>query len=453
MRAPRAPAPRSPSSTSASSGRSDSAAGSRSLCSARASSSRGPAASSASPAGSGDGASGPQAIQLRVDRGRAQPLLGRDQHERHRRQRHRLHPLAGPGDDRVAGAHLARHVAAQARGHLSQGRLADRRQPLRRTQHRRGVGAASAEAGGNRDALVDRDPQRRWPAARRPERGQRARRQVLALHAGADHLVAVGLLDRELVGEVDRGEQRRQRVHPVRPGRPDAQHQIHLRRGALGHRRSSSRRRNSSDESRSARASSGCPSSARAARAASRIPSGAPGARASEPASVLRRWANAACTSSDSRGRRAGAVAPEHHQRGVHVGLGVEHRARHLAHHLHLAGQLRQHRGGAVGLAARRRREAVPHLALHHRHEQGSRGQLLDGLEQHRRGHAVGQVGHHLGGRGLERAEVELHGVREVQGGVAERIERLAQRRLQRAIDLDHVQVRDARRQVFRKHP
>ncbi len=333
-------------------------------------------------------ARGPPArsVQLRVHRGRAQPARRRDEHERHGGSADRLHPLAGPATIAWPGAPGSARRFPGPRP-SSQGRLADRRQPPCAA---RSTAAASAlppprpAATGIRLSIVD--PQRRWLAAPPPgTRPARAPARFSPSTPGADHLVASrppSIV--ELVGQVDRGEQRRPGVHPVRPRRPDPQHQIHLRRGALGHRArrsepqwllpsSSARRANSCGESRSARVSSGCPSSASAARAASRIPSGAPGARASEPASVLRRWANAACTSADSRGRGAGAVAPEHHQRGVHVGLGVEHRARHLAHHLHLAGQLGQHRGGAVGLAARRRREAVPHLALHHRHEQASR--------------------------------------------------------------------------------
>ena len=68
-------------------------------------------------------------------------------------------------------------------------------------------------------------------------------------------------------------------------------------------------------------------------------------------------------------------------------------------------------------------------------------GQLLDRLQQHRGGHAVGQVRHDLGGRRLERGEVELHRVGQVQAGVGERRERVRERGLERAVDLHHVEV------------
>ena len=87
--------------------------------------------------------------------------------------------------------------------------------------------------------------------------------------------------------------------------------------------------------------------------------------------------------------RRRRAAAAQHHERGVHVRLGVEHGARHLAEHAHLAGELGEHRGRAVALPAGRRREPLRHLALHHRHPQPRLGQLGDRLEQHGRRDAV----------------------------------------------------------------
>ena len=55
-------------------------------------------------------------------------------------------------------------------------------------------------------------------------------------------------------------------------------------------------------------------------------------------------------------------------------------------------------------------------------------------------------------GGGLERREVESDRVGQVQRRVVERLERLGERRLERAVDLDHVQVGDPRRQVLAQH-
>ena len=52
-------------------------------------------------------------------------------------------------------------------------------------------------------------------------------------------------------------------------------------------------------------------------------------------------------------------------------------------------------------------------------------------------------------GAGLQRREVELDGVGEVQRRVRVRVERVAQRGLERAVELDDVDVRDARGQVL----
>ncbi len=79
-------------------------------------------------------------------------------------------------------------------------------------------------------------------------------------------------------------------------------------------------------------------------------------------------------------------------------------------------------------------------------------GQLLDRLEQHRRGDPVGEVRHDLRGHRLERGEVELHRVGQVEARVAERGERVRERGLERAVDLHHVQVAHARGQVLREH-
>ena len=193
----------------------------------------------------------------------------------------------------------------------------------------------------------------------------------------------------------------------------------------------------------------GSPSSASAARARARIVSGAPGASASEPASALRRCAKAAATSSRSArlGRRPGAPQPDQH--GVDVRRGREHRARHGPQHLHVAGELREHRRQAVGARAGRRGEALADLLLDHPDPALRAVELLDRAQDRAGRDAVGQVGDDLRRRRPQRAEVELHRVRDVQRDVVVGVDRVAQGRLQRAVELDDVQVGDARREVL----
>ena len=150
--------------------------------------------------------------------------------------------------------------------------------------------------------------------------------------------------------------------------------------------------------------------------------------------------------------RRPGRVPAQRHEHRVHPRLGAEHGARHPAHDLHRAGELGQHRGRAVALAPRRGREALAHLALDHGQPEVGGGHLLHRSQEDRRRDAVGQVGHHLAGRGIERREVEPHGVGQVQGGVGEGREGVAQRRLQGRVDLHHVHVPCSRGEVLREH-
>ena len=68
-------------------------------------------------------------------------------------------------------------------------------------------------------------------------------------------------------------------------------------------------------------------------------------------------------------------------------------------------------------------------------------------------GDPVGQVRDDLRRRGVQRAQVERHRVGEVQRRApGERVQRVAQRGLQRAVELDHVRVRDPRREVLGEH-
>ena len=148
-------------------------------------------------------------------------------------------------------------------------------------------------------------------------------------------------------------------------------------------------------------------------------------------------------------GRRRGCRAPQQDERRVDVRDRMEDGARHLAQEAHLTGELGEHGGRAVAAPAGRRREPVRNLALEHRHPERGLGQLGDRLEQHRGGDPVGQIRHDLPRRRVERAEVEPDGIGQMEIDVRERIERVAQRLLERAVDLDHVQVADARREVL----
>ncbi len=189
-----------------------------------------------------------------------------------------------------------------------------------------------------------------------------------------------------------------------------------------------------------------------AARARARTSAGAPGASASEPASALRRCANAAATSSRRSGSGAGPVRCEPDEHGVDVGHRREHRARHRAQDLHVAGELGEHRRQPVGARAGPGGEALADLLLDHPDPAPHVVELLDRAQDGARRDAVGQVGDDLRRRRRQRAQVELHRVGEVQRDVGERVDGVAQRRLERAVELDDVDVRDARREVLREH-
>ncbi len=64
--------------------------------------------------------------------------------------------------------------------------------------------------------------------------------------------------------------------------------------------------------------------------------------------------------------RRRGRRALQADEDGVHVRHRVEHRAGHRAQDAHAAGELREHGRRAVGRRPGRRRQPLPHLALHH---------------------------------------------------------------------------------------
>jgi hypothetical protein len=126
---------------------------------------------------------------------------------------------------------LTRHVGANTRGELAQGgrveRLAGR--AVGDPKHGGGVSASAAESGGDRDLLLDLDLQRRRRASSAlPEGGECDQRQVRAIDSRALDPVAVerGRIAGDLVGQVDRREERAERMHAVPMWSPDVQDEI-----------------------------------------------------------------------------------------------------------------------------------------------------------------------------------------------------------------------------------
>jgi hypothetical protein len=149
------------------------------------------------------------------------------------------------------------------------------------------------------------------------------------------------------------------------------------------------------------------------------------------------------------RGLRRGAPAGQAHQHGVDVRHRVEDGTGHGPQDLDVAGELGEHARHAVRGAAGRGRESLPHLPLHHRDPGGDAREVGDRAQDDGRGDAVGQVRDDLRGGRVERREVELDGVGEVERRVRMRVERVAQRGLEAAVQLDDVDVRHALGQVL----
>ena len=244
----------------------------------------------------------PLAARRRAGRARRRPsAVGspsrvRHEHRDERRQLDRLDPLAG-ARARVRGAGSSwlgtsePRSAASARSCRGVERAAG--ELVGDPQRRGGVGAAAAEPGGHRDALVDRAA--RAAAASPPARARnsasarggevrRPPRRGRSTLSAPDSRGA----GRELVGEVDRRQQRADRVHAVRRagdprgGRGSASRRRARAARAGGYARgrsaasrsrpiASASRGQSSGGSRSARASAGWPSCSSAARVASRM--------------------------------------------------------------------------------------------------------------------------------------------------------------------------------------
>ena len=109
-------------------------------------------------------------VELPVDVGGREQLVGEDEHQRQFRQGQRLEKVAYPPADGRSGVQEEGHVGPQPPGQPAQLVVARRRSPglaeqLRAHLERGGrVGAASPHAGGEGDALVDGHPPGEDPA-------------------------------------------------------------------------------------------------------------------------------------------------------------------------------------------------------------------------------------------------------------------------------------------------
>ncbi len=130
---------------------------------------------------------------------------------------------------------------------------------------------------------------------------------------------------------------------------------------------------------------------------------------------------------------------PDQHR--VDVRDGPEHRPPDRTQHPHLARELGEHRGRPVGRRPRRRGKSLADLALDHHHPARDGRELLDRAQDRGRGDRVWKVGDELGRGWLQRAEVELERIGDVDADVAMRPERFAQALLEATVDLDHVHV------------
>ncbi len=398
-------------------------------------------------------------VELGVDRRRRQRLGGREDHQRERLAPERADALARPGHQRAAGRDLRRDVAAEPGGELQQQPVPDAARGVGGEPQRGGrVARAAAHAGGDRDALGDREALgRRVPARRLPEGGERAPGEVGPVDPRADDLVggrAGGRgLERQLVGQRDRLDDGHERVHAVGARRADEQAEVDLagrEAGEAGHARS---------------LSCSCRHSSGGQRLGARV--GGLADRLQRGAQVLARRAAAQRHRAGERlapvgealrderaqlGLRRRMAAIEAHEDGIDVGHGKEHVPRHRADHLHVARELREHGRHSVGRGARGGGEPLADLALDHGHPGRHLGQLLDRAQDDGGGDAVRQVGDDLGGQRLERAQVELDRVGQVERRVGVRVERVAQRRLEPAVQLDHVDVARRLREVLGQH-
>ena len=176
-------------------------------------------------------------------------------------------------------------------------------------------------------------------------------------------------------------------------------------------------------------------------------PASAFGASESERASALRRCAKPCWTSLRRLSGGAGLWRLRPTSTESTFGIGMEDAARDLLDDADVARELGEHRRDAVGAtcSGRPRSAGRPPSAPSPPSCRTLSSSIV--LQDHRGGDAVGQVGDDLVRRGVERLQVELERVGEVQRRVRVRVQRVAQRELEVAVELDDVDVaRRARR-------
>jgi hypothetical protein len=146
--------------------------------------------------------------------------------------------------------------------------------------------------------------------------------------------------------------------------------------------------------------------------------------------------------------RDAGLTAAKRDQRRVDVRAGPEHLARDGVEACALRDELHENRDGAVRFRAGLREEAVGDLALHHHAPRADRRRAVEALDDEGRRDVVRQVRDELGRRRRERRRVERERILPVERRSLDPL----QPWLEAAIELDGVDVRDARREVARQH-
>ena len=109
-----------------------------------------------------------------------------------------------------------------------------------------------------------------------------------------------------------------------------------------------------------------------------------------------------------------------------------------------LGHELHEDRDGAIGLRRRDGKESVGDLALHHHAPARDARKAGEALDDDRRRDVVREVGDELRRAGRDRREVERKRVAEDDADVRDRAEALAQLRLERSVELDSHDTRDA---------
>ena len=138
------------------------------------------------------------------------------------------------------------------------------------------------------------------------------------------------------------------------------------------------------------------------------------------------------------------AAPAEGDERRVDVRPGTEHVPRHRMEAGPLGDELNENGHGPIRFGLRLGEEPVRDLTLHHDAPQVDDRKAVEALGDQRGRDVVRQVGDELLRRRLERAQIERERVAEVELHLLASGERLAEPRLERPVELDSVDVRDA---------